>query len=127
MELPKDLKYTNEHEWVRMEDDGTVTVGITFHAQDALGDIVYAETPKVGDTFAAGDVIGVVESVKAVSDIYSPLSGEIVAANETLENSPEMVNESPYELGWFVRIKLSNPGELDGLLDVAAYAALTGH
>lgn len=127
MELPKDLKYTNEHEWVRMEDDGTVTVGITFHAQDALGDIVYAETPKVGDTFAAGDVIGVVESVKAVSDIYSPLSGEIVAANETLENSPETVNESPFELGWFVRIKLSNPSELDGLLDVAAYAALTGH
>lgn len=127
MDLPKDLKYTKEHEWVRVEADGTATVGITFHAQDALGDIVYAETPKVGESFAAGDVIGVVESVKAVSDIYSPLSGEIVAANPTLENSPEMVNESPYEDGWFVRIKLSNPEELEDLLDVGAYAALTGH
>lgn len=123
MEIPENLKFTKEHEWVRLEEDGSVTIGITHYAQDALGDIVYAETPEVGAHFAAGAEIGVVESVKAVSDIYTPVSGEILSANETLENAPETVNEDPYGEGWFVRIKLENPSELDDLMDTQAYAA----
>jgi len=123
MEIPENLKFTKEHEWVRIEEDGSVTIGITHYAQDALGDIVYAETPAVGTHFTAGAEIGVVESVKAVSDIYTPVSGEIVAANGTLENAPETLNEDPYGEGWFVRIKLDNTSELDGLMDTQAYAA----
>lgn len=121
MRPPENLKYTKEHEWVRIESDGVVTVGITHFAQDALGDVVYAETPKVGAHFTAGAEIGVVESVKAVSDIYTPVTGEVVEVNVNLDDAPETINESPYEDGWFVKIKLDDTSELDGLMDAEAY------
>ncbi|GAA5443079.1 glycine cleavage system H protein [Microbulbifer sp. NBRC 101763] len=120
-EIRNELKYLSSHEWARLEEDGTVTIGISDHAQDALGDVVYVETPEVGSTLAAGDEAGVVESVKAASDIYSPVSGEVVAVNEALEDSPETVNSSPYDDGWFFRIKPSDVSELDNMLDAEAY------
>jgi glycine cleavage system H protein len=121
MNFPEDLLYTDEHEWARVEDDGSVTVGITDHAQDALGDVVYVEVPEVGASFEAGEDFGVVESVKTVSDLYAPVSGEIVAVNEELEDAPEMVNEEPYGGGWVVRIEPADDDELDALMDVEAY------
>ncbi|AMX03556.1 glycine cleavage system protein GcvH [Microbulbifer thermotolerans] len=120
-EIRSELKYLSSHEWARLEEDGTVTVGISDHAQDALGDVVYVETPEVGTTLAAGDEAGVVESVKAASDIYSPVSGEVIEVNEALEDAPETVNSSPYDDGWFFRVKPSDPSELDNLLDADAY------
>ncbi|USD21183.1 glycine cleavage system protein GcvH [Microbulbifer variabilis] len=120
-EIRNELKYLSSHEWARLEEDGTVTIGISDHAQDALGDVVYVETPEVGSTLAAGDEAGVVESVKAASDIYSPVSGEVVEVNETLEESPETVNSSPYDDGWFFRIKPSDVKELDNMLDADTY------
>ena len=120
---PNELKYTSSHEWARLEEDGTVTVGITDHAQHALGDVVYVETPDVGDTLAAGDEAGVVESVKAASDIYSPIAGEVIAVNELLEDEPEMVNGDPYNDGWFFKLQPSDPSELDNLLSAEDYAA----
>jgi glycine cleavage system H protein len=120
-EVISDLKYIASHEWIRVEDDGTCTVGITDHAQESLGDVVFVELPDVGTELAAGDDAGVVESVKAASDLHSPLSGEIVAVNETLEESPETTNSSPYYDGWFFKIKLSDPTELNDLLDADAY------
>ncbi|HEY8569680.1 MULTISPECIES: glycine cleavage system protein GcvH [Microbulbifer] len=122
-EIRSELKYASSHEWARLEEDGTVTVGISDHAQDALGDVVYVETPEVGQTLSAGEEAGVVESVKAASDIYSPISGEVVAVNEALEDAPETVNSSPYDDGWFFRIKPSDESELDKLLDADAYKA----
>ncbi|WP_226668230.1 glycine cleavage system protein GcvH [Microbulbifer aggregans] len=122
-EIRSELKYASSHEWARLEEDGTVTVGISDHAQDALGDVVYVETPEVGATLSAGEEAGVVESVKAASDIYSPISGEVVAVNEALEDEPETVNSSPYDDGWFYRIKPSDESELDKLLDAEAYKA----
>ncbi|SEA10334.1 glycine cleavage system protein GcvH [Microbulbifer marinus] len=122
-EIRNELKYLSSHEWARLEEDGTVTVGISDHAQDALGDVVYVETPEVGTTLAAGDEAGVVESVKAASDIYSPVSGEVVAVNEALEDAPETVNSSPYDDGWFFRVKPSDVSELDNMLDADAYRA----
>lgn len=122
-EIRSELKYLSSHEWARLEEDGTVTVGISDHAQDALGDVVYVETPEVGSTLAAGDEAGVVESVKAASDIYSPVSGEVIAVNEALEDAPETVNTSPYDDGWFFRVKPSDASELDKLLDADAYRA----
>jgi glycine cleavage system H protein len=116
-----DLKYAESHEWARDEGDGTVTVGVSDHAQDSLGDVVYVELPEVGATVVAGAEAGVVESVKAASDIYAPVSGEIVAINEALEDAPETINESPYDAGWFFKIKMSDPSELESLLDVASY------
>lgn len=121
-ETPSDLKYASTHEWARDEGDGTVTVGITDHAQDALGDVVYVELPEIGTTLTAGDEAGVVESVKAASDIYSPVSGEVIAINELLENAPETINDSPYDDGWFYKIKLAEPEELEDLMDAEAYA-----
>lgn len=121
-ETPSDLKYASTHEWARDERDGTVTVGITDHAQDALGDVVYVELPEIGTTLTVGDEAGVVESVKAASDIYSPVSGEVIAINELLENAPETINDSPYDDGWFFKIKLAEPEELDDLMDAEAYA-----
>ncbi|WP_461517293.1 glycine cleavage system protein GcvH [Porticoccus sp.] len=121
-ETPSDLKYASTHEWARDEGDGTVTVGITDHAQDALGDVVYVELPEIGTTLTAGDEAGVVESVKAASDIYSPVSGEVIAINDLLENAPETINDSPYDDGWFFKIKLAEPEELDDLMDAEAYA-----
>ena len=115
---PTDLKYAESHEWARDEGDGTVTVGVSDHAQDSLGDVVL---PEVGATVVAGAEAGVVESVKAASDIYAPVSGEIVAINEALEDAPETINESPYDAGWFFKIKMSDPSELESLLDAASY------
>ncbi|MEE9142513.1 MAG: glycine cleavage system protein GcvH [Gammaproteobacteria bacterium] len=120
-EVPDDLKYTNSHEWVRISDDGTVVIGITDHAQAALGDLVFVEVPEVDVVLAAGDASAVVESVKAASDVYSPVSGTVVAANETLADAPETVNSDPYGDGWIMRVKLTDPAELDGLLDADRY------
>lgn len=119
---PAELKYAASHEWARLEGD-IVTVGITDHAQDALGDLVYVELPTVGDQVSAGDEAGVVESVKAASDIYAPVSGEIVEVNEVLADAPETVNSEPYAGGWLYKIKASDVSELDKLLSAADYEA----
>lgn len=121
-QLPEELKYADTHEWARLEGD-IVVVGITDHAQDALGDVVYVELPEVGDTLVAGDEAGVVESVKAASDIYTPVSGEIVAINEALEDAPETLNESPYDEGWMFKVRISDASELESLLNAADYQA----
>jgi glycine cleavage system H protein len=120
MKLPKELRYTASHEWVRRESDGTVSVGITDHAQEQLGDVVFVETPQAGRKVAAGESIGVVESVKAASDIYAPIAGEVVAANGDLASSPEKVNEDAFS-AWMFRIKPDDPAAIDSLLDAAAY------
>lgn len=120
MDFPEELKYTEEHEWVLAEDD-IVTVGITDFAQDQLGDVVFVELPEVGDTLEAGATLGVVESVKAVSDVYAPVSGEVVEINEELVDEPETLNNSPYDAGWMVKVKPSDPSALNELMDVAAY------
>ena len=118
---PSELYYAKTHEWVRREEDGTVTVGITEHAQDALGDVVYVETPEVGDTIAAGDQAGVVESVKAASDIYAPLTGEVTAVNEALEDTPETINSDAFNDGWFFKLDPEDLGELDTLMSAEEY------
>ena len=122
--VPNELKYTKEHEWLREEADGTFTVGITEHAQELLGDMVFIDLPEVGTTVSQGDDCSVAESVKAASDIYAPISGEIVEVNSELEDSPEHVNSEPYGSGWIFRIKASDTSELEALLDAAAYEAL---
>ncbi|OGI47548.1 MAG: glycine cleavage system protein H [Candidatus Muproteobacteria bacterium RBG_16_65_34] len=122
--IPKDLRYTKSHEWVKQNPDGTVTVGITHHAQDLMGDMVYVDLPQAGAQVAAGKECGVVESVKAASDIYAPVSGEIAEANAALAAAPETVNKDPYGAGWMFRLKPANKAELDGLLDAKAYEAL---
>lgn len=121
---PDNLKYATSHEWVRVDDDGIATVGISDHAQDALGDIVFVELPEVGSTVNAKDEVAVVESVKAASDIYSPLSGEIIQINEELVDAPETVNAVPYDNGWFYKVKMSDEMELEELLDSEAYSDL---
>mgnify|MGYP000042657657 CR=1 FL=1 len=121
-DIPRDLKYAASHEWSRLEADGTVTVGITDHAQEALGDVVYVELPEVGTHFDAQGEIAVVESVKAASDIYSPVSGKVIAINDVLEDSPETVNQDPYGDGWFFRLLPDDPSDLGGLLDADGYA-----
>jgi glycine cleavage system H protein len=121
-EIPGELKFLSSHEWARIEDDGTVTVGISDHAQDLLGDIVFVELPEVGKTVAAEGEAAIVESVKAASDVYSPLSGEIIAVNDSLEASPEIINDSPYDEGWFFKLKPDNLDELADLLDAESYA-----
>ena len=121
-EIPTELRYAASHEWARLEDDGTVTVGISDHAQDALGDVVYVEHPEVGQQVAAQQEAGVVESVKAASDIYAPITGTVVAVNETLEDTPELVNQDPYGDGWFFRIEPDNASDLAELMDSEAYA-----
>jgi glycine cleavage system H protein len=121
MTIPTELKYTESHEWVKDNGDGTVSVGITDHAQDSLGDLVFVELPEVGKQVQAKDACAVVESVKAASDIYSPLAGEVVAANEALDGAPETINEDPYGEGWIYQLKITNPAELDDLLDAGAY------
>ena len=121
-EIPAELRYASSHEWAKNED-GTVTVGITEHAQDAMGDLVYVELPEVGQVVAAGDEAGVVESVKAASDIYAPVSGEIVEINEALEDEPELVNSAPYEGGWLFKIAMSEASDLDNLLTADQYQA----
>lgn len=119
--VPSDLKYISSHEWIREEDDGTVTIGITDHAQELLGDVVYVELPDVDSEVALEDEIAVVESVKAASDIFAPLSGTIIAVNEDLEDTPEIVNSSPYDDGWMFKMQPSEPSELDGLIDAETY------
>ena len=119
--VPEELKYAATHEWSRPDEHGVITVGITDHAQDLLGDIVFVELPEVGSQLAASDEAGVVESVKAASDIYMPVAGEIVEINDELEDAPEKVNESPYGEGWFFRIKPDDPTELSQLLDATGY------
>ncbi len=121
--VPSELKYVASHEWLRMEDDGTITVGITDHAQEALGDIVYVELPDVGDTVAVDDEVAVVESVKAASDVYAPITGEVVAINEALEDDPEVINTDPYGEGWMYRIKPDNGDDFDSLLSAEEYQA----
>ena len=121
MNFPEELKYTKEHEWVRTEDDDIVTVGITDFAQGELGDIVYVELEPEGSEFDQDEVLGTVEAVKTVSELYSPVSGEIVEVNEDLEDDPELVNTSPYNRGWMVKIKMSDPSELEGLLSADEY------
>jgi glycine cleavage system H protein len=123
MTTPADLKYSRSHEWIRIEPDGTATVGITFHAQEQLGDIVFVQHPDVGRKLAQGEECGVIESVKAAADIYSPLSGEVLAVNGALETSPQQVNEAPYE-AWLFKMSVADSGELGGLLDAAAYEQL---
>jgi len=120
MKLPKDLRYTESHEWVRRESDGTVSIGITDHAQEQLGDVVFVEAPQPGRKVAKGESVGVVESVKAASDIYAPIAGEIVAANADLSSAPEKVNEDAFA-AWMFRIKPANAADLDQLLDASAY------
>ncbi len=122
--LPEELKYTKEHEWIRDEGDGTVTVGITDHAQKLLGDLVFVEMPEVGASLEAGGDCAVVESVKAASDVYSPLKGEVAAVNEALGDTPEVINDDPYGEGWIFKMKLADAADLGALLDAAGYAAV---
>ena len=120
-ETPSELKYLATHEWARLEEDGSVTVGITDHAQDALGDVVYVELPELDQEISSGDEAGVVESVKAASDIYTPISGTVIAVNEALDDEPEKVNQDPYGDGWFFKVEPTNAGELEDMLDADAY------
>ncbi|HFC8455190.1 MULTISPECIES: glycine cleavage system protein GcvH [Neisseria] len=120
--IPAELKYVASHEWLRLEEDGTITVGITHHAQELLGDIVFVELPEVGANLAAEEQAGVVESVKAASDVYAPIAGEVVAVNEDLPSAPETANSDPYGAGWFFKIKPANPADYDGLLTAEQYA-----
>src|SRR5690606_10591401 len=122
-EIRKELKYLSSHEWARVEEDGTVTIGITDHAQDALGDVVFVDLPEVGTTISTGEEVAVVESVKAASDIYSPVSGEVIEVNELLQDSPETVNSSPYDEGWFFRVRPEDLSELEEALDADGYRA----
>ena len=122
--VPADLQYSKDHEWVRVDGD-TGTIGITDHAQNSLGDVVYVELPKPGETFAAHESFGSVESVKAVSEIFTPVSGEIVEVNESLQDEPEKVNTDPYGDGWMIRIRMKSPGEVDSLLTAAEYEDFT--
>ena len=124
LEYPQDLRYTPEHEWVRVGPDGVARVGITAYAQDALGDVVYVSLPAVGDSLSAGDSVGEVESTKSVSDLFAPVTGEIVAVNATLESAPELVNTDPYGEGWMYDVKLADAAAAEGLLDIAGYRAL---
>jgi glycine cleavage system H protein len=120
---PAELRYVSSHEWVRVEDDGTATIGITNHAQEALGDVVFVELPEVGVQLGAGDEAGVVESVKAASDIYAPIGGAIIAINENLEDNPEVINEDPYGDGWFFKMRLDDASSVDELLTADQYDA----
>jgi glycine cleavage system H protein len=120
-QTPSELKYASSHEWARLEEDGTVTVGITDHAQEALGDVVFVELPDVGTSLAAAEEAGVVESVKAASDVYAPVSGEVIAVNEQLEDEPETVNSDPYNEGWFYKLQPADPSELDAMLSAEDY------
>jgi glycine cleavage system H protein len=124
MNIPADLKYTESHEWVRPEADGTITVGITEYAQDALGDIVFVELPKAGQSFTAGDDAAVVESVKAASDIYAPVSGQVVAVNQPVADAPESINADAYS-AWLFKMKPSDPAAINGLMDATGYGKAT--
>lgn len=120
-EVPTDLRYTSSHEWVRLEDDGSVTIGITDHAQEALGDLVFVEPPEVGTTLSQGDACCVIESVKAASDIYMPINGEIIDTNNALVDEPEIINNSAYDDGWIFKIKPADEDDVDQLMDASTY------
>lgn len=126
MSFPKNLRYTKDHEWIRLEDDQTAIIGITDYAQRELGDIVYVEVETVGKTLEAGAVFGTVEAVKTVSDLFLPVAGVITELNPELAGAPDLVNTDPYGKGWMVRLKLSDPASVNGLLDADAYASLVG-
>lgn len=122
-EVPSDLKYTRDHEWLRLDDDSVVTIGITDHAQAQLGDLVFVEVPEIGMSLGAGDGAAVVESVKAASDVYAPVAGEVVGANEQLDESPELVNNDPFGEGWIYQLRIENPDALEELMSAADYEA----
>ncbi|WP_169392864.1 MULTISPECIES: glycine cleavage system protein GcvH [Psychrobacter] len=119
--IPADLKYVASHEWLRLEDDGTITVGITDHAQDLLGDVVFVDLPDVGDNISVDEEIAVVESVKAASDVFAPISGEVIAINESLEDDPEIINSDPYGDGWFFKMKPENMADFEALMSADEY------
>lgn len=119
--IPANLRYTESHEWIQDNGDGTITLGVTDHAQEALGDVVFVELPEVGRELSAGDEFGVIESVKAASDLYAPVSGEVIEVNENLEDAPETINEAPYKGGWILKLKLSDDAVLDDLMSAEAY------
>ena len=123
-EIPSDLKYAATHEWARLEEDGTVTVGVTDHAQDSLGDVVFVELPETEAEILAGDEAGVVESVKAASDLFMPVDAEVIEVNEAVDTNPELLNQDPYESGWLLKVKLQDPSQLDALLKAEAYQAI---
>jgi len=125
MEFPNDLKYSKEHEWVRVMDGNTAVIGITDFAQDELGDIVFVETPAIGRNLKAGETFGVAESVKTVSDLYCPVTGQVIEVNTELEGRPELVNERPFGEGWIIKVKMENPKELENLLSAGDYRGLT--
>ncbi len=125
MSTPSELKYTKEHEWIRDNGDGTVTIGITDFAQGELGDIVFVELEDVGSDFSQDDTFGTVEAVKTVSDLYAPVDGEVIELNEALEDNPEIVNDDPYGEGWMIKMKISDPSQLEGLLSADAYSEIT--
>ncbi len=125
-QIPADLRYAKSHEWVKLESDGTVTIGITDYAQNSLGDITYVQLPKVGATLAAGATFGVVESVKAASDLYAPVAGTVLATNAALDGTPETVNRAPYGEGWMLKLKPADAAAAGALLDAAAYGKLVG-
>lgn len=122
-DIPAELKYASSHEWARLEADGTVTVGITDHAQDALGDLVFVEVPEAGQSVGAAEACCVVESVKAASDVYAPIAGEVIGGNEALADAPELVNDDPYGEGWLFKLQPENADDLNGLLDADGYAS----
>lgn len=124
--VPADLRYAKSHEWLKLESDGLATIGITDYAQNSLGDITYVQLPKVGAKFQAGQVFGTVESVKAASDLYAPVSGEVVAVNSALDAAPETVNRAPYAEGWMLKLKLTDPAEATALFDAPAYEKMVG-
>lgn len=124
--VPSELRYAKSHEWLKLAGDGTATVGITDYAQNSLGDITYVQVPKVGTVLTAGQVFGVVESVKAASDLYAPVAGEVIEVNPALDSAPETVNSAPYEGGWMMKIKLADPASAGALLDAGAYEKVTG-
>ena len=124
--VPSDLKYAKSHEWVKVADDGTALIGITDYAQNSLGDITYVQVPKVGAVLKAGESFGVVESVKAASDVYSPVAGTVLEVNKTLDSNPEKVNQAPYTDGWMLKLKLADGADTSGLLAAADYEKLTG-
>lgn len=123
---PEDLLYHAEHDWARIEDDGTATLGITWYAQDSLGEVVFFDLPSVGTTVKKDEPYAEVESVKAVSDVIAPLSGEIIEVNEALTDGPQAINEDPYGAGWLIKVRLADPGEREALMDASAYAATLG-
>ena len=123
-QVPEDLRYTKDHEWVRIHEGGTAEIGITDYAQESLGDITFVEFPASGENFTGGDTFGVVESVKAASDLFMPIDAEVISVNEDVDSEPELLNSDPYSKGWLLKVRVSDPSQIDDLLDAAAYSEL---